>query len=86
LDLASHLERHSPPGLGAFRGVTGEGYDHPPPWSPAGYYLRARRTAHFANGDSGIEIIVTPTSGDEVVIEHVEGRGRFIVSHPRFEE
>ena len=84
--VASDLERHPPPGLGAFRGVTGEGYDNPPPWSPAGYYLRARRTAHFANGDSDIEIIITPTSGDEVMIERVEGGSRFIVSHPRFGE
>jgi hypothetical protein len=56
--VEAYLRDHPNATLGEFQGMNGEGYGGPTPWSPAGFYLQAYRTARFTKGTWKLRILV----------------------------
>jgi hypothetical protein len=94
--VSGYLGRELHPTLGNFERLTGTGFYHSRQGTPgldAIEALTADRTAHFTNGDTGVQgeallklIIIPAGRGDDpakAAVKSVEDNGtRFILTHP----
>ncbi len=63
--VAEYLQKHPSPTLGDFQKLDGEGFDGPSWGNPVGFYLQARRVAHFTKGQEAIVVYVHPGKAEE---------------------
>ncbi len=92
---AAYLVKEPHPRLGNFDRLTGTGFDHTPFGNPAVRAVRAVRTAHFTNADTGkaammdVTLLILPAGpGDDAskaALKMAEDQGgKLIFTHPRY--